>query len=55
MNQEDLARLVDISQQHLSKIERGLLQPSKDIRERMAAVLGVAVSDLFPEHAKVAS
>ena len=48
LNQGDLARLVKISQQSLSKIERGLLIPSRDLQERLAAVLGVSVADLFP-------
>ena len=48
LNQEQLAKLVGISQQSLSKIERGSLSPSQDVKARIAAILGVAVVDVFP-------
>lgn len=51
INQEELASLVGISQQYLSKIERGLLVPAPDIQARIAAILGVSVDDLFPSEA----
>jgi transcriptional regulator with XRE-family HTH domain len=51
LSQQDLARLVRISQQSLSKIERGSLRPSRDVQERLAAVLGARISDLFPSEA----
>lgn len=54
LNQQQLAALVGISQQSLSKIERGRLHPSKDVQARLAAILGVSVSDLFSQHAEVA-
>jgi transcriptional regulator with XRE-family HTH domain len=47
LSQQDLARLVEISQQTLSKIERGAFVPGADVRARLAAVLGVSESDLF--------
>ena len=46
MNQQQLASMVGISQQHLSKIERGLLPAAKALKVRLAAVLGVAEGDL---------
>ena len=46
MNQQQLASMVGISQQHLSKIERGLLPAAKALKARLAAVLGVAEGDL---------
>jgi transcriptional regulator with XRE-family HTH domain len=48
MSQQDLARLAHISQQSLSKIERGVLRPSRDVRARLAAILGVSEADAFP-------
>jgi DNA-binding XRE family transcriptional regulator len=48
MNQSDFARLVHISQQSLSKIERGLLHPRPDVQGLIAAVLGVSRADVFP-------
>lgn len=48
MNQETFARLVGISQQSLSKIERGILIPSADVQALIAAVLGVPQADIFP-------
>jgi putative transcriptional regulator len=55
LNQEQLAKLVGLSQQTLSKIEHGALMPSKDVQARLAAILGVAVADLFSEQERVAS
>lgn len=52
LSQADVSRVLGISQQHLSKIERGLLHPSADIRARLSAILGVSERDLWsqPEH-----
>lgn len=47
INQKELARLVGISQQYLSKIERGLMVPAPDVRARIAAILGVSADDLW--------
>ena len=47
LNQDELARLVGISQQTLSKIEKGLITPSVDIQARLAAILGTSAADLF--------
>lgn len=49
LSQADLASLAEVSQQTLSKYERGLLTPSTDVRARLAAILGVSVRDLFEE------
>lgn len=49
LNQDDLARLVGISQQSLSKIEKGILLPSADVQARLAAILGASRKDCgFP-------
>ncbi len=49
ISQMDLAALLDISQQTLSKYERGILTPTHDVQLRIAAILGVPARDLFPE------
>lgn len=48
MNQADLARLIGVSQQTLSKFESGRLVPSIDVQARLAAILGASREDLFP-------
>jgi transcriptional regulator with XRE-family HTH domain len=48
LSQADLARHVGIGQHYLSKIENGLVVPSLDVQDLIAAVLGVARKDLFP-------
>lgn len=48
-NQADFARHIGISQQSVSKIERGVLVPSIDVQDLIAAALGVGRKDLFPE------
>lgn len=47
INQEELARLVGITQESLSKAERGLLRLRPDVQARIAAILGVGVDQLF--------
>ena len=47
INQSDLANLAGVSQQTLSKYERGLLRPSVDVQARLAAILGVSANELF--------
>ena len=47
LSQAHLARIAGISQQTLSKYERGVLVPPPDMRARIAAVLGVAAHELF--------
>jgi transcriptional regulator with XRE-family HTH domain len=48
INQATLARLIGVSQQTLSKFEKGLLVPSPDVQERLAVILGTARGELFP-------
>ena len=49
LNQETFAQLVGVSQQTLSKYERGLLVPTRDMQAVMAAILGVSVETLYPD------
>jgi transcriptional regulator with XRE-family HTH domain len=55
ISQVDLARLVGISQQSLSKAEQGSLRLRPDIQARLAAILGASPRELFPELDQVAS
>lgn len=48
IKQADLARLVGVTQETISKFERGILRPSADVQARLAAVLGASREDLFP-------
>ena len=48
LSQRDGARAVGVSRQHWSACERGLV-PSPHVQGAIAAVLGVATSDLWPE------
>lgn len=54
LNQAQLASLVGVSQQTLSKFESGRLRPSEDVAARLAAILGVSAADLFPSPSAVA-
>lgn len=47
ISQEALARKVDVSRQTIVNIERGRHEPKVLLALALAAVLGVAVSDLF--------
>lgn len=47
MNQADLARAVGASQQAISQYETGFRAPPDSLRLRIAAALGVDVSELF--------
>ena len=47
LSQVDLAKLLGVSQQTISKIEKGTIQPSADIQARAAAILGVGRDELF--------
>lgn len=51
MNQEQLASIVGVTQETISKAERGVLPLSVDVQERIAAILGAARHDIFPEDA----
>lgn len=48
LNQSQLARLVGVTQETISKAERGKLQLSADIQTRIAAILGASRDELFP-------
>ena len=48
-SQYHLALLVDIPQSRISLIERGLVEPRPDERERIAQALGCAEVELWPE------
>jgi DNA-binding XRE family transcriptional regulator len=47
LNQAQMATVLKISQQHYSKIESGRVAATPDLRVRIAAILGVSVSDVF--------
>lgn len=47
LSQEALARQVGVSRQTIVNVERGLSEPKVLLALAIAAVLGVAVSDLF--------
>lgn len=55
ISQADLAKLVGITQETISKAERGILRPSPDVQARIAAILGASREDLFPAREAVAS
>ncbi len=55
LSQSDLARLAQVSQQTISKAESGVVVPSRDVQERIAAILGAPRQELFPEAERVAS
>ena len=47
ISQVNFARLLGVSQQTYSKYESGVITPPVDQQARIAAILGVAVADLF--------
>lgn len=49
LNQSDLARLVGVTQETISKAERGALRLTPDLQTRIATVLGAPRHELFPE------
>lgn len=55
LNQEQMAALLGVSQQTYSKYESGRIVPATDVQERLAALLGVARAELFPELSAEAS
>lgn len=55
INQAQLARLIGVSQQTLSKFESGKLVPRPDVQARIAAILGASRQEIFPESQAVAS
>ncbi len=53
--QEDLARLAGITQESLSKAERGILRLSPDVQALIATILGSSREELFPTDERIAS
>lgn len=49
LNQADLARLVGVTQQAMSRFERGEEQLPVDVAARLAAILGVSARDIVAE------
>jgi transcriptional regulator with XRE-family HTH domain len=48
ISQEDLARMAGITQESLSKAERGILRLSIDVQALIATILGVSRAEIFP-------
>lgn len=48
LTQKDLSGRVKTSQQHLSLVERGAVEPGLDLRLRLAAALETTAEQLFP-------
>lgn len=48
ISQEDLARMSGITQESLSKAERGILRLSPDVQGLIATILGVSRAEIFP-------
>jgi transcriptional regulator with XRE-family HTH domain len=55
LSQEELARLADITQESLSKAERGIIRLRPDVQARIAAILGVPRAELFGTAEAIAS
>lgn len=49
ISQEQLADLVGVTQETISKAERGVIGLTADVQTRIATVLGSSRSELFPE------
>lgn len=49
ITQTELADLVGVTQETISKAERGLLQLRPDLQARIAAILGTSPHELFSE------
>jgi len=54
-NQAQFSKLIGVSQQTLSKYERGQLTPSPDMQARIAALLGVSRHEIFPTSEQVSA
>lgn len=55
LNQEQFAGLIGVTQESLSKAERGKLRLSRDVQELAATILGVSRRELFPTEEAMAS
>ncbi|HNC44171.1 MAG TPA: helix-turn-helix transcriptional regulator [Acidobacteriota bacterium] len=53
LSQERLAELAGINANHLSRLERGLFQPSADVLKRLAQVLNISADYLLSERDEV--
>ena len=53
LSQTELAELAGISQESVSKAERGLRRLSPEVQTRIATLLGSSRLELFPESAEV--
>lgn len=53
LSQAQLAMIVGISQQTISKAERGIDEISKEKKELIATILGSSRAELFPEDERV--
>lgn len=49
LTQAQLARIAGVSPQTIAKVEAGKLNLRVDVQSRLAAILGVSRSELFPE------
>ncbi|MCI8811205.1 MAG: helix-turn-helix transcriptional regulator [Oscillibacter sp.] len=47
VNQQEMGRLVGVSRQTISQIERGDYSPSVTLALKLAAICGVQVEDIF--------
>lgn len=54
LTQEHMARVLGVTQKTYSEYESGKLTPSVPTKARIAAILGVAVGDLWPTDCEVA-
>lgn len=48
LTQEQLALLCDVTQQTISKVERGVIRPRDRLKLRLAHALGRRPAELFP-------
>jgi transcriptional regulator with XRE-family HTH domain len=55
LNQEQMAGLLDVSQQTYSKYESGVIVPPPDRQAQIAAILGTSVEALWPQPKALAS
>ena len=55
ISQVELARLAGLTQETISKAERGLLRLRPDVQARIAAILGTSRQELSPDAEQVAS
>ena len=49
LTQEELAAEAHVSMRHVGRLERGEVNPTVDVVERIASVLGAHAKDLFED------